>query len=95
MLLCEVSSDVLILLQEPLEDLKGVVEDNLRMEGELRLSVDLLEVHQDAGKGLYLKLRGVDCCLQTNAGSLDISNQQTLQNFGGHQLPFFSSCHFV
>lgn len=95
MLLCEVSSDVLILLQEPLEDLKGVVEDNLRMEGELRLSVDLLEVHQDTGEGLYLKLRRVDCCLQTNAGSLYISNQQTLEDFGGHQLPFFSSCHFV
>lgn len=95
MLLCEVSSDVLILLQEPLEDLKGVVEDNLRMESKLRLSVDLLEVHQDACEGLYLKLRRVNCRLQTNAGSLDISNQQALQDFGSHQLPFFTSCHFV
>lgn len=95
MLLCKVCTDVFIFLQEPLENLKGIVEDHLRMEGKLRLCVDLLQVHQDACEGLDLKLRGVDCSLQTNAGSFDISNQQTLEDIRGHQLPFFTSCNFV
>lgn len=95
MLLCKMSSDVLILLQEPLEDLKGVVKDNLGVEGKLRLCVDLLQVQQDASEGLYLKLRRMDRCLQANAGSFDISDQQALENFRGHKLPFFTSCDFV